>query len=205
MKIAVFGATGGVGSAFIRQAVAVEHRIHALVRDTARLTVSSPLLEVRVGDVLDIENVIALVEGCDAVFCTLGNTEDNPPNVVSDGTANIVRTMEERGPRRLVIISSLGVGDSKNQVPFFFKVLAATLLRRSMQDKERQEIVVRDSGLDWTIIRPGGLNNEPAKGTYTVGLSPNIVAKMVARADVAAFALREIESPQYIRQTPAIT
>lgn len=205
MKIAVFGATGGVGSAFIRQAVAAEHSICALVRDTARLTVSSPLMEVRVGDVLDIENVIAVVEGCDAVFCALGNTQNNPPNVVSDGTANIVRTLEERGPRRLVVISSLGVGDSKNQVPFFFKLLAATLLRRTMQDKERQEEIVRNSGLEWTIIRPGGLNDESAKGTYTVGLEPTIVAKMISRTDVAAFALREIEHPQYIRQTPAIT
>lgn len=205
MKIAVFGATGGVGRAFTEQALRAGHSLQVLVREPSRLEISSPMLTVQSGDVLDVESVIDVVEDSDAVFCTLGRTRGNPSNVVSDGTANIVRAMEERGPRRLVIISSLGVGDSKNQVPFFFKLLAATLLRSTMQDKARQEEIVRNSSLDWTIIRPGGLTNDPARQSYTVGIEPTIMAGMIPRANVAAFALQEIVSPRYLRQAPAIT
>lgn len=136
---------------------------------------------------------------------TLGNTANNPDRVVSQGTAQIIAGMQAEGIRRLVIISSLGVGDSKDQVPMAFKMLMKTVLRKAMQDKEAQEAAVRASGLDWTIIRPGGLSNDPARGNATIGTDSSISAGQVPRADVAAFALSEITAPTYLHQAPAIT
>ncbi len=205
MKIAVFGATGGVGRAFVTQALAAGHALTALARDPARLDIEDARLSVVAGNVLDAASVAKTVEGCDAVLCTLGNTANNPDLVVSKGTAEIIRAMEAHAVRRLVVISSLGVGDSKDQVPFAFKMLMKTVLRKAMEDKEAQEALVQRSHLDWTIIRPGGLNNEPASGNYKAGLDRSIGAGMVSRADVAAFALQELVSPQYLRQTPSIT
>lgn len=205
MKIAVFGATGGVGRAFVSQALAAGHSVTALVRDPARLELTHANLTLVTGNVLDAAVVAQTVTGADAVLCTLGNTANNPDMVVSQGTAQIVKVMEEQGVRRLVVISSLGVGDSKDQVPFAFKMLMKTVLRKPMQDKEAQEALVQATNLDWTIIRPGGLNNEAATGDYKVGLDRSISAGMVSRADVAAFALQELVSPQYVRKTPAIT
>ncbi|MCB0114829.1 MAG: SDR family oxidoreductase [Caldilineaceae bacterium] len=205
MKIAVFGATGGVGRAFTQQALAAGHTVTALVRDPARMDIEDAGLALVVGNVLDADAVAQTVTGADAVLCTLGNTPNNPDLVVSKGTAEIVKAMEAQGVRRLVVISSLGVGDSKDQVPFAFKMLMKTVLRKAMQDKEAQEDLVRATDLDWTIIRPGGLNNDAASGDYTVGLDHSITAGMVSRADVAAFALQETLSPQYVGQTPAIT
>ena len=123
----------------------------------------------------------------------MGNTSDNPDYVVSQGTQVIVDAMKRLGqPKRIVIVSSMGVGESKDQVSFTFKMLMTTVLRKPMEDKERQEAVVKASGLDWTIVRPGGLTDSPATGSYKSGLDPEIGAGQVSRADVAAFVLKQL-------------
>jgi uncharacterized protein YbjT (DUF2867 family) len=95
------------------------------------------------------------------------------------------------------------VGDSRDQIPLFFKAIIATALRKAFQDKEAQEELVRASDRDWTIIRPGGLTDGPATGTYRAGLDRTIGGQ-VARADVAAFALAQLTSTEYLHKTPAI-
>jgi putative NADH-flavin reductase len=204
MKLALFGATGGTGQQILVQALAAGHTITALVRDATKLAAQSGLTIVP-GNVLDPAAVAQTVQGVEAVICTLGGTANNPRTVVSAGTNNIVQAMGAQGVRRLIVISSLGVGDSKNQVPFFFKIVAATVLRRAMQEKETQEAIVRASGLDWIIVRPGGLNDGPRTGTYRSGLDRTIVAGMVARADVADFVLKQLTDERYVHQTPAVT
>lgn len=203
MKLAVFGATGGVGRQIVEQALAMGNTVTALARDTAKLPVQGAGLAVVAGNVLDPSAVAATLAGADAVFVSLGNTPGNPDMIVSQGTAVIVAAMQAAGIRRLVVISSLGVGDSKDQVPFFFKALMSTVLRGAFQDKEAQEKLVRASNLDWTIIRPGGLTDGPATGHYRAGLDGSIGGQ-VARADVAAFALSQLTSSEYIGKTPAI-
>ena len=203
MKLAVFGATGGVGRQIVEQALAAGHSVAALARDAGKLPIQHDRLAVVAGNVLDRGAVERTLAGADAVFVSLGNTPDNPEMIVSQGTAVIIAAMQAGGVPRLIVISSLGVGDSKDQVPFFFKALIATALRHAFQDKEAQEKLVRASSLDWTIIRPGGLTDGPATGSYRAGLERSIGGQ-VARADVAAFALSQLASDEYIGKTPAI-
>ena len=125
--------------------------------------------------------------------------------VVSTGTQNIVQAMRQKGVKRLIVISSLGVGDSKNQVGWLFKLIMWTFLRKVIRDKEEQEKIVRTSGLDWTIIRPGGLIDGPRTGHYKTSIEPSFKSSRVVRADVAEFALKELIDPMYLRKTPAIT
>ncbi len=80
-----------------------------------------------------------------------------------------------------------------------------TALRGAMADKEKQEAVVRESGLEWVIVRPGGLTNDPPTGEYQVGTAPDIIAGQISRADLAAFLLQQLSDDTYLRQTPAIT
>lgn len=206
MKIAVFGATGGTGSQVVKQALAAGYEVTALVRDPAKLDMSDPNLTIVTGSVLDAAPVQQTVQGADAVVLSLGNTANNPDYVVSQGTQVILDAMRELGqPRRIVVVSSLGVGESKDQVPFAFKMLMKTALKKPMEDKERQEALVKASGLDWTIVRPGGLTNGPATGQYKSGLDPKIGAGQVARADVAAFVLQQLTDGTYLHQAPAIS
>lgn len=206
MKIAVFGATGGTGREVVKQALAAGYEVTALARDPSRMAGADPNLVLVAGNVLDIEAVRQTLAGADAVVVSLGNTADNPDYIVSQGTQVILDAIAlQSGPRRLAVVSSLGVGESKDQVPFAFKMLMQTVLRKAIEDKERQEALVKASGLDWVIVRPGGLTDGPATGQYRAGLDPSISAGQVARADVAAFVLQQLTDDTFLRQAPAIS
>ncbi len=205
MNIAVFGGSRGVGRLVIEQALEQGHTIRALVRTPQNFEMSDERVTAVPGNVLNLADAAACVAGADAVICTLGSTGDNPDNVVSRGTKNIVAAMQEAGVKRLVVVTSLGVGDSKEQVPFVFKMLMKTVLKTAMQDKELQEQVVRDSGLEWVIVRPGGLTDNPAAGSYKVGTGKSVMAGQISRADVAAFVLQQLTDDTYLHQTPGIS
>ena len=205
MKIAVFGGTGGTGQQVIEQALGAGYMVKALVRDPSRLSKKAKEATIIVGDVLKPESVQKTVEGVDAVVVSLGNRRDTPENTVSAGTNNIISIMKAEDVKRLVVVTSLGVGDSKDQVPLAFKLVMKTVLRKIMVDKERQEQFVRDSDLDWVIVRPGELSNDPPSGEYTVGTDPSIMAGRVSRADVAEIILRNLTDVQYLHQAIAIT
>ncbi len=203
MKLAVFGATGGTGRQIVEQALGQGYDVAALVRDPAKISILHDHLTLVQGNVLDRDAVDRTVGGADAVFVSLGNTANNPDMVVSQGTAVVMAAMHAADVKRLIVISSLGVGDSKDQIPLFFKAIIATALRKAFQDKEAQEKLVMASGLDWTIIRPGGLTDAPAAGVYRAGLD-HTIGGQIARADVAAFALAQVGSKDYLCKTPAI-
>ena len=205
MKLALFGATGATGRHLVEQALVAGHTVTALVRNPAGVTTQHPSLTVVPGNVLTPADVTKTVQDADAVIVSLGNTANNPDLSVSNGTRIIVEAMQGTGVRRLIVISSLGVGDSKDQVPFYFKIVAKTILRKAMQDKEGQEQIVRASGLDWTIVRPGGLSDEARSGQYQSGTDPSIVAGRVARADVAEFVLKQLTDRTFVGKSPAIT
>lgn len=211
MKIAVFGATGGTGKQVVSQALTAGHAVTALARTPAKLGIANEKLHVVVGDVRDPQPVRETLAGADAVVISLGNTPNNPDMIVSQGTKVILEAMAESvdsegtAVSRLIVVSSLGVGDSKDQVPTFFKVLMKTALRKAMADKEVQEKLVRESNTAWTIVRPGGLTDGPLTGSYTAGADRDITAGQVSRADVAHFVLQQLTDDTYLRQTPAIS
>lgn len=205
MKIALFGATGGTGRELVRQGLEQGHQISALVRDPAKLVVDHPDLTLVQGDVLDKAAVNEVVDGADVAIISLGNTPNNPDYVVSNGTAVILEAMKTAGVPRVIVITSMGIGESKNQLALPFRMLFNTVMKKPMEDKERQEAMVKSSDLDWIIVRPGGLTNGPATGDYKAGLDPKIMASQVSRADVAAFTLQQLTDDTYLRKAPAIT
>ncbi len=205
MNITLFGATGGTGREITQQGLAQGYDITALVRDPAKLDIEHPNLLVVTGDVLDANVVAQAVAGSEAVIVSLGNTKNNPDDVVSQGTRHIVDAMHEHGVRRLIIVSSLGVGDSKDQVGVAFKLLMKTVLRKAIEDKEQQEEIVRNSGLDWTIVRPGGLRDGGPTGDYQVSTDSSHQSGMIQRGDVADFVLKQLKSDEYVGRAPAVT
>ena len=127
--------------------------------------------------------------------------------ILSDGTRNIVRAMELAGVRRLVCESSLGVGDSKWKMGVIHNLVAIPLfLRNVFADKEVQERIIASSTLDWVIVRPAALTNGKQRNAYRVGSDVGnwFVPSRIARSDVAAFMLKQVNSSEYLRQTPGI-
>lgn len=203
MRMALFGATGGTGQQVLAQALAQGHEVRALVRDPAKLAPQPGCTPV-VGTVLDPAAVRACVTGTEAVVCVLGTRRGEAP-VEDVATACILEAMEELGPRRIVLVTSLGVGDSRDQVPWWFKLLMRTALKATMAAKAAQEARVRASGLDWTLIRPGGLTDGARTGTYRCGVDPSLKAGRISRADVAEFVLKQLTDHRFVGQAVAIT
>jgi putative NADH-flavin reductase len=202
MQIALFGATGGTGREVLAQALAQGHGVTALVRDPAKLADQSGLTTIA-GDVLDQDPVDRCVAGADAVVCVLGSHRGQAP-VEAHGTERILAAMREQAVRRLIVVTSLGVGDSRSQLPWGVRLVMDIMLRSILRAKEEQEALVKASDLDWIIVRPGGLTNGPRTGAYRYGLDRSAKPGRVARADVADFVLRQLTDDTFLHQTPAV-
>jgi putative NADH-flavin reductase len=208
MKLLVFGATGGTGRAIVDQGLDQGHVVTAFVRNPAALTTQHERLKLAQGDVLDYPSVEAAVQGQEAVLSALGVRVLKKNTVLSDGTKNIIRAMEQHGVRRFVCESSLGVGDSKGQLGWLFNsVIIPLFLRNVFRDKEVQEQSITQSGLDWIIVRPAALTNGPRTGVYRSGFGPTdrTIKARIARADVADFMVKQLTDNTYLRQTPGLS
>jgi putative NADH-flavin reductase len=208
MKVTVFGATGGTGRELVRQGLEQGHDVVAHVRDQSRIAdVEHENLRVVCGDVLDEMSVEDGVAGQDAVMCAIG-TGPGRTTLREHGTRNIISAMEQAGVRRLVCQSSLGVGDSRGNIPFFTKyVVIGIFLRHAFADHERQEAVVRESALDWIIVRPPHLKDGPRTGVYRHGFvtTDRSIAGYISRADVADFMVKQLSDDTYLRQSPGVS
>jgi uncharacterized protein YbjT (DUF2867 family) len=205
MKIVIFGATGRTGRHLVDQALALGHEVLAFARDPSAITTRNERLRVATGDVLDPEAVETALAGQKAVICALGPRGTKPGTLASAGTSHIIRAMERHGVRRLVCQSAVGVGDSKGQGgPILNWIVLPFFLKHVYADKERQEAAIRDSTLDWIIVRPQRLLDQPATGKWRVSLDGSPVGRGIARADVAAFILAQLEDDRYLRKTPVI-
>ena len=170
MNLLVFGSTGGTGRELLRQALDQGHTVAAFARDPAKIAdLEHANLRMVRGDVLDPAGVESAMAGQDAVLSTIGAGAERT-TLREDGTRNIVEAMERTGVKRLICQSSLGVGDSRANLPLFTKYIVVSLfLRHAFADHERQEAVVRQSALDWTIVRPPYLTDGPRTGAYLHG------------------------------------
>ncbi|AHK79791.1 epimerase [Ectothiorhodospira haloalkaliphila] len=204
MKIAVFGGTRGVGAQVVEQAVKRGHSCRVLARNPESVPDLPEVVAIK-GDVLDPDAVSRVLEGCEAVVISLGPTRKSPPTVCSEGTRLIIEAMQRHGIQRVVAVSSMGVGESAQQVPLFFKIVSAIFLRGVMKDKEAQEKILKESPLDWTIVRPGGLFDGPPTGNYQAGVDVDTIAARISRADVASFVLIQLDDETYLRQAPHVT
>jgi putative NADH-flavin reductase len=125
-----------------------------------------------------------------------------------DGTRNIVRAMEKAGVRRLICQSSMGIGDSRANLGLLTKYLIVPVfLRHAFADHERQEAVVKESALDWTIVRPPHLTDGPHTGAYRHGFpaTDTGIEGKISRADVADFMLKLLTDNAYLQRPVGVS
>jgi len=208
MKLIIFGSTGGTGRELVKQALDQGHSVMAYARDSAKIgDIQHSSLKIVCGDVLDPAAVEGTVAGQEAVFITIGAGAKRT-TLREEGTRNIVEAMQGTGVKRLICQSSLGVGDSRANLPFFTKyIIVAVFLRNAFADHERQEAVVRQSSLDWTIVRPPHLKDGPRTEVYRHGFptTDTRIKGWISRADVADFMLKQLVDDTYLHQTPGVS
>ena len=207
----VIGASRGIGLETVRCALAAGHRVRAFARHAAAIPIQLPGLEKVAGDALDAAAIAAALAATDAVIQSLGAPK-GPQSVLggttlfSRATRILVDAMRAHGPRRLVTVTGMGAGDSRGHGGLLYDALVFPLvLKRVYDDKDVQEQIVKASGLEWTIVRPGLLTSGPATGAVRALTDPKDWGPgTISRADVADFLVREAFERRFVGQTPLL-
>jgi putative NADH-flavin reductase len=207
MQLIIFGATGTIGKQLVLQALAMGHRVTAFARNPSKMNdIQHPNLSFASGDVLSAEAVEKAMPGHDAVLVALGAGRKG--QVRAEGTQNVLKAMQKTGVRRLVCQTTLGCGDSHDNLNFFWEyIMFGWFLKDAFLDHELQERYIRESGTEWTIVRPAAFTDGPATGQFRHGFpAPAKGLKLkISRADVAMFMLAQLESDVYLHQTPGLS
>ena len=198
MKVLVLGATGKTGKLVVDRALALGHIVTVLVRDAGK--VENKKVRVVTGDATKAEDVANAVEGQEAVIESIGGTTPyKATDLETKSIKNVVDAMKSRKIKRLVVVSMMGLGQSRAQAPWWYKyLLMTTFLNGSTKDKRNKEAVVKASGLDYIIARPPILKDGPATGKVIV-LGSGKIGHAITRADLANFLVDQLKSDDHIR------
>lgn len=215
MKVTVLGSTGGTGRAVIEALLTAGHEVAAFARHPVRLQ-RKPGMTVFAGDAMNSGDVEAAVKAADAVVVSLGNsqspfamlfgaTRTTPPDICEVGTRHVIDAMHKSGARRLVVVSAFGVGETRALPSLIAQLFFKLLLKEHMADKEKQENLVKASGLDWTLVQPVALTDGAATGQWFASIDGKVRKAEIARVDLAAFIAAETFDPRYRNKTVSMS
>ncbi|NNK12228.1 MAG: SDR family oxidoreductase [Flavobacteriaceae bacterium] len=209
MKLLIIGGTGKTGRQLIQQGLEQGYQLTVLARNPAKVKVGHSNLSVLKGNVLEPETLAEAFQGQDAVLSALGHKQFFiKTSILSRGTANIIKAMRNSGVNRLVCITSLGINDSRFRLGLYYTLFTIPLiLFFYFRDKAKQEKLIMNSELNWTIVRPGQLFDGKKRMKYKLGpeVGHYILTKFVSRADVAHFMLQEVQQNDYLKKAVGIT
>jgi putative NADH-flavin reductase len=205
MKLAIIGGTGKTGKELLKQGLEAGHHITALVRNPKKVKIKHANLEVIQGNVLNTADLEVIFKGKDAVLSALGHKRFlGPSNILSKGTENILQAMKTDKVSRFICITSMGINDNRFKLGLYYTLFVIPfIVFFYFRDKARQERLIMDSDLNWTIVRPGQMINGKKRTRYRVGekLGSYILTLMISRADVAHFMLNQLNGNKYSRKT----
>lgn len=205
MRLFILGATGGTGRELVDQALERRHHATAFVRAPERLGAPREGLTVVRGDLRDAEAIGAALAGHDAVLSAVGPPGRGRTTIMRDSAQTTVAAMRAAGVRRLLI---LGVAALFDDAGLLAALLRRTFLHNIVNDSAAMELIVQESDLDWTIVRPPRLTDGPLTERYGIAdghLPPGAGgAATISRADVAHFLLDEVERPAHVRRVVGI-
>jgi putative NADH-flavin reductase len=203
IKITVFGATGRTGRAVIRLALTQGMDVRAYARRAAALEEWAGRITVMEGTLDDAGGIGRAIEGTDAVVIAFGPRKGGPQVFCAHATQLIVSAMKERKVRRLICITGALVGEQYPNRGLFYRTMRKLLVRKVphlMLDRDGQETIVMNSGLDWTVFKPPRLMNGADRPGTQIG--PDLVIGPAARTTVDSLAtaiLGELLGPQFTR------
>lgn len=210
MKLVVFGASGRTGRLLVAGALERGHQVTAFARTPEALEELAPrCTRVVRGDIVDRVMVAEATAGQEAAVYAVGPGPGESSAIAADGALRVIRVMQKYRLNRLIVLSAAGVAAEEEEAPRSF--LARIFRSRPAPpvdegDVRRMEISVRQSGLDWTLVRPSRLTDGPATGLYRAG--PGLMlpdARPIARADVAAYVLDQLESDLNVQHAVALS
>lgn len=210
MKITIFGATGLTGQLVIEKALAAGHEVTAFARNPRKFTARSDKLRVVTGTLADAAGIESAVAGADAVVSLLGPSGKSAGTPVTDGTRLIVAAMVKHGVKRLVATATPSAHDASDGSSWSFS-LAVRLIKLFVGSAYEEIVgtakVVRESALDWTLVRLPMLTSKPAPRAAKAGYvgDPGIHLFSLSRAALADFLLAQVEDETWRRKSPVVS
>ena len=208
-KIALFGASGKTGQQFLDQALANGYAIKALVRNPDKISQKSNLLELVKGDVLDFDTVNKTIQDCDLVVSLFGHVKGSPEWLQTNGTENIIKAMKHNGLTKIISLSGGGLPFSEKDQPKFpdklFRLIMKLAVPKVLNDAIRHAEVLKNSDLEWVIVRGPRLTDGEKKGKYRIGWVGVNASTSISRADLADFIVVLVESTDYDLQMPFVS
>ncbi len=206
--IALFGATGKTGHRVLRRLLNAGYTVRALARTPTKLGAHVERLTVIEGDVLDRAAVGETIKGADAVISVFGQVKGSPRTLQTDGTRIIVEQMRTHGVRRIITLSGGGLRDPRDR-PKAADLIITTLLKlfagHVLADAQGHLAVLKDSGLDWTVVRGPRLTEDPGAGTYRTGWVGVNTGTRISRDDLADFIVAQLDDTEYVRALPFVS
>ncbi len=208
LNILVIGGTNGVGLETVKLALERGHTVTAMARRPERMTLTHERLNTIKGNILDPTSLGLATAGKDAVVIAIGiGPTRKPVSVFSEGTANVLAVMQKHGVRRLTAVTGIGAGDSRGHGGFFYdNIVQPFFLHTIYEDKDRAEALIIASSSEWTIVRPGFLNDDISKASYRIiSDMRGITSGDISRADTSHFIISGLEKNSYIGATVLLT
>lgn len=205
--VAVFGATGRTGIPTVQVLLDAGYQVRAQVRDPKKLPIQHAQLTLLQGDVLDAAFVQKAVEGASAIISVIGHVKGSDPRMQRKGTAHMIAAMRHHGIRRIISLTGAGIPAEGDQPRFpdkMIRFVMNTFFKDLINDGKEHAQLLRNSGLDYTIVRGPRLTEKPRLGTRKVGMVGEINTAMT-RADLADFLVDILEDPGYFRREPAVS
>ena len=207
-RVLIFGGTAGVGLATTKLALERGHTVTSISRRPERMTVEHPKLVNKKGDITKAASFADLLAEQDVIISAIGVGPGRKPiTVYSEGIKNVLRSMQSQKLNRVITVTGIGAGDSKGHGGFFYdKILNPLMLAQDYKDKTRQEAILKESDVNWTIVRPGFLSDDPAENAYFIIQSMDgFTSGDISRQDVAHFLVALAERGLYSKKTVFIT
>jgi putative NADH-flavin reductase len=225
MRLTIVAATGGVGRQLLGQALDAGHDVTAVARNPAKLppdVLTSRAARMVTADLAAPEPQVleSAVAGADAVLSALGPHNNRDAGIAAAGTAAVITAMRAAAVRRIVAISASPVASTPSPgrpnpprhdpgdgllMRHVGVRIVRTLFGKIYPDLARMEDLLRDCGLDWTVLRPPRLTGKPLTGSYRTAMGRNVRGgRSIPRADVAHYMLAVVDQPETIGQAIGI-
>ena len=209
-RVVVMGGSRGIGLETAKALLERGHDVIAFSRGATNLQLDHPKLTRVSGDATNADDIRAAVKDSDAVVQALGVPVNlklltGPIDLFSSATRSLVPVMEDMNIKRLIAVTGFGAGDSKAAISCLQKVPFNIVFGQAYRDKSAQEALIKDSTLDWTIVRPGVLTNQRLKRPYRIRKQPSEWRNgVISRAAVADYIASAIDDPATIGAEPVL-
>ncbi len=215
-KVLVVGATGGTGRATVARLLREGHEVTAFARSADKLGEFEGRIRIVSGDATNPQDVDRAVRGQEVVIVILGirenpvrvrmfGTSRTPADVRSAGTRNVIESMQQHGVRRLIVQSSYGVGETRDNLRMLDRLFFRLILEPQIADTEAQEQIVRESGLDWVLAQPVHLTDDEARQPAFSSTAGEVRVNKISRGAVAGFLSELVVGSSYTRQSVALS